>query len=135
MPWSELKNENMASLIACVTPIDPPRRLQPRRHRRHRLLDGETDSQVNDRLGEQPENRRGADKLHLRVETIEGFRYLRPQLTTGVQPRLGRPAESQIAVVEPQPNRGQKIHGRIVSREWWHSTACAGASEISKPRQ
>ncbi len=117
MPWSALENKNMPSLVTCVAPVDPSIGLQPCRHGRDRLLHSEADRQVDDRLGKETGNGRRSDQLYLRCRTMQAFHHSRPQIAAGIQPGLSRPAEPKIPVVEPQPHRGQRVHGRIVAQQ------------------
>ena len=114
---SALPDEHVAALIAGIATIDPSMRRQPGHDRRERLGASETDSEVDDRLGEQVENRGGAHNLDFRLEAVKSGRHLAPQLDAGVQPGLGRSTEPQSSIVEAETRCTEEVHGPIVSSD------------------
>ena len=57
VPRPNFSGEDVTSVVACVTTVDPPCRLKPCADRAEVVMPGQSDGKIDDRLGEEPQHR------------------------------------------------------------------------------
>ena len=114
MPRSGLEDEDMPSCSAGVAAVEPTGGFQRGGDEWEVVVSGQADREIDDRFGEETENRRGADLLDATGD-IEQVRDAVTQRGTRDEPLRCRPTQTNRAVIEAESYSGPWVHGAIVA--------------------